>query len=81
MKYVKTFENFKADDILDFAEQVGKENDEQINKYDAWVAYITPLFKDKFDLEFRTEYVSMYDKEKSDWIESKRADFNKKYKK
>lgn len=65
--------------IMEFAEQIAKEDELKMKRLEAWEKYIKPLFKKKFGYNYNPAYVSMYRKEWQEWIESKRQKFNENY--
>lgn len=68
-----------AKKIIDFAEQIAKEDNAKMKKLDDWVEYIKPLFKEHTGYNYDLAYISMYTKESSNWLDIKRKQFDKKY--
>jgi len=66
----------KIDKIIDFAEQIAREDDAKMKKLDAWEGYIKPLFKEHTGYEFNLSYVNMYKKEHQNWLSTKRSEFS-----
>lgn len=66
------------DEIMNVAEIIYEESRKQIENYDLWVIHITPLFKEKFNREYRTEYVGFYNKESQDFIKVEKNKFLEK---
>lgn len=66
--------------LLDFAERIYKEDRAQMQQQIDFENYIKPLFKEKFNKEYRTEYIQFYSKEFKDFIEKAKSNFNKKLK-
>ncbi len=64
-----------VDKIIDFAEQIAKEDALKMQQIQAWEDFITPLFKKKFGYEYRLGYESMYSKECQAWLDEKRTEF------
>lgn len=61
--------------IIDFAEQVAKENEVKMKKLQEWEDYIKPLFKKHTGCEFNSAHVSLYSKSWQDWLNVKRTAF------
>ncbi len=76
---LKTKKMKTIDKIIDFAEQIAREDEAQMKKLDAWEKYIKPLFKERTGYNFDLSYVSMYRKEWRQWLRSKRKEFEKTY--
>lgn len=69
-----------VDKIISFAEMVAKEDKAMIAKYDAWIAFITPKFKEAFNLKYEHCLRSLYPPDKDIWLTHKRQEFEKQYK-
>ncbi len=63
--------------IINFAEQAYAESQKQIEMHEKWVAYVSPLFKENFGIEYRPEYEQFYNKYKLEFLEDEKKSFSK----
>ena len=63
------------DEILSFAEQIAKEDDIKMKKYNEWNDFIEPLFNNKFDYKYDSSITHLYNKECKKWLDDKRNEF------
>jgi hypothetical protein len=66
-----------VDKIIEFAEQIAKEDEAKMRRLQEWEDYIKPLFKDHTGYGFSLSHVSLYKKEWVDWLDIKRIEFDK----
>jgi hypothetical protein len=67
--------------IIEFAKELGRESDEQIEKHNKWLDFISMPFNMKFDTDFEFSISYMYQGERRKFIDKQREIFEKEYSK
>lgn len=75
MKDLTTPDSVK--EILAFAEEIKKQSDEIIARWEAWNEFITPLFFKDFGKKYDDSLRTMYAQQ--EWIKAKQEIFNANY--